>query len=214
MKKMMMTLAAVLCCAMTMTVFTACGSDDDNSKDGNGQKPQEEEEVEPGKLLSASSAFVVTSTGLDAIKAMSADGKVMIRYTYGNGAVETGEITSGTFKKAIDYSFDDKGNIVASMQVYINDINEEKVREIIGTQYMEVKMEGEIALKFENTTQKYAVRNYTNFKEFDRSEETKVDAAIKSLKHDKERHGVIPFATYGLKANDKSISSSSSWLGN
>jgi hypothetical protein len=32
MKKMMMTLAAVLCCAMTMTVFTACGSDDDDSK--------------------------------------------------------------------------------------------------------------------------------------------------------------------------------------
>ena len=29
MKKIMMTLAAVLCCAMTTTVFTACGDDDD-----------------------------------------------------------------------------------------------------------------------------------------------------------------------------------------
>jgi len=31
MKKIMMTLAAVLCCAMTMTVFTACSSDDETS---------------------------------------------------------------------------------------------------------------------------------------------------------------------------------------
>ena len=31
MKKILMTLAAVLCCAMTTTVFTACGSDDDSS---------------------------------------------------------------------------------------------------------------------------------------------------------------------------------------
>ena len=31
MKKIMMTLTAVLCCAMTTTVFTACGSDDDSS---------------------------------------------------------------------------------------------------------------------------------------------------------------------------------------
>ena len=41
MKKMMMTLAAVLCCAMTMTVFTACGSDDDNAPkndDASGNK--------------------------------------------------------------------------------------------------------------------------------------------------------------------------------
>ena len=36
MKKSMMTLAAVLCCAMTTTVFTACGSDD--SDDGNKPK--------------------------------------------------------------------------------------------------------------------------------------------------------------------------------
>ena len=31
MRKILMTLAAVLCCAMTTTVFTACGSDDDDN---------------------------------------------------------------------------------------------------------------------------------------------------------------------------------------
>ncbi len=212
MKKMMMTLAAVLCCAMTMTVFTACGSDDDNTKDGNGQKPQEE--VEPGKLLSGSATFTVTTTGMDAIKAMSADGKIMVRYTYENGKVKTEELTKATYQLPVNYSFDDNGDIVASIQVYINDINEEKVREIIGTQFMEVEMKGNIVLQFENKPEEYAVRNSTNFKEFDRSNEQMLDAAVKTLKHDKERHGVIPFATYGLRANDKSIGSSSSWLGN
>ena len=35
MKKILMTLAAILCCAMTMTLFTACGDDDDEG----GKKP-------------------------------------------------------------------------------------------------------------------------------------------------------------------------------
>ena len=37
MKKMIMTLAAVLCCAMTTTVFTSCGDDDDNPTTTQGQ---------------------------------------------------------------------------------------------------------------------------------------------------------------------------------
>lgn len=204
---------ALMCACVMTTSFVACGSDDDDNNSGKKQE-QQQEDVEPGKLLSASSAFVVTSTGLDALKAMSADGKVMIRYTYGNGTVKTEEITSSKFEKAVDYAFDNNGDIVVSMQVYLSDINEEKVREIIGTQFMEVEMKGKIVLQFENKPEEYAVRNYTNFKEFDRSNEQMLDAAVKTLKHDKERHGVIPFATYGLRANDKSISSSSSWLGN
>ena len=151
---------------------------------------------------------------MDAIKAMSADGKIMVRYTYENGKVKTEELTKATYQLPVNYSFDDNGDIVASIQVYINDINEEKVREIIGTQFMEVEMKGNIVLQFENKPEEYAVRNSTNFKEFDRSNEQMLDAAVNTLKHDKERHGVIPFATYGLRANDKSISSSSSWLGN
>ena len=31
MKKILMTLAAVLCCAMTMTVLTACSNDNDDN---------------------------------------------------------------------------------------------------------------------------------------------------------------------------------------
>ncbi|MBO4801345.1 MAG: hypothetical protein J5545_05705 [Bacteroidaceae bacterium] len=38
MKKFMMTLAAVLCCALTTSVFTACGSDDDDPKPNGSDK--------------------------------------------------------------------------------------------------------------------------------------------------------------------------------
>ena len=39
MKKILMTLAAVLCCWVTITVFTACGDDDDNTPRADDTKP-------------------------------------------------------------------------------------------------------------------------------------------------------------------------------
>ena len=210
-KNFLKSIFALMCACVMTTSFVACGSDDDNNDGNKPEQPQEE--VEPGKLLSASADFVVASTGLDAIKAMADDGKVMIRYTYGNGAVKTEEITSSTFQKAVDYSFNDNGDIVASVQVYLNDINEEKTREILGTMFMEVSMQGAVVLKYENTTQNYAMRHATTFKVFERTEEN-LNTAIKSLKRDKEKYGVVRLATYGLKANSSNVGTSSSWLGN
>ena len=46
---------ALMCACVMTTSFVACGSDDDDKK-----QEQQQEDVEPGKLLSASSAFVVT----------------------------------------------------------------------------------------------------------------------------------------------------------
>ena len=193
------------------TSFVACGSDDDDNSGNKSEQP--EKEVEPGKLVSGSAEFTVNTTALDALKAMSADGKVMVRYTYENGAVQTEELTSDTYQKAVNYSLNDKGEVVASMQVYIDDINEEKVREIIGTQYMEVSLLGTVTLKYENTNVKYGLKNGMSFKQFDRTDEM-VNAAVRSLQHDKERHGIIPLATYALKVSDANgFSSGSSWLG-
>ena len=203
---------ALMCACVMTTSFVACGSDDDDNNSGKKQE-QQQEDVEPGKLLSASSAFVVTSTGLDALKAMSADGKVMIRYTYGNGTVKTEEITSSKFEKAVDYAFDNNGDIVVSMQIYLSDINEEKVREIIGTQYMEVELKGSVVLKYENTNDNRTIKNIFNFKVFERTEDL-VNTAVRTLQRDKERYGVIPLTTYGLKASNERIMSSTSWLGN
>ena len=192
---------ALMCACVMTTSFVACGSDDDDNNSGKKQE-QQQEDVEPGKLLSASSAFVVTSTGLDALKAMSADGKVMIRYTYGNGTVKTEE-----------NAFDNNGDIVVSMQVYLSDINEEKVREIIGTQYMEVELKGSVELKYENTNVNRTIKNIFNYKVFERTEEL-VNTAVRTLQRDKERYGVISLTTYGLKASNERIMSSTSWLGN
>ena len=203
---------ALMCACVMTTSFVACGSDDDDNNSGKKQE-QQQEDVEPGKLLSASSAFVVTSTGLDVLKAMSADGKVMIRYTYGNGTVKTEEITSSKFEKAVDYAFDNNGDIVVSMQVYLSDINEEKVREIIGTQYMEVELKGSVVLKYENTNENRTIKYIGNFKVFERTEEM-VNTAVRTLQREKERYGVIPLTTYGLKASNERIMSSTSWLGN
>ena len=203
---------ALMCACVMTTSFVACGSDDDDNKKGNDDE-QREKDVEPVNLQSAAAAFTVTTQGLDALKAMSADGKLMIRYTYGNGATQTEEITSSTFKKTIDYSFNDKGEIIASIQVYFNDINEEQVREIMGTQYMEVKAEGVITLKYENKDIDYAIRQITNFNQSERTEE-RLNAAIKTFQYDKNKYGVIPFATYGMRASKKTIGTSSSWLGN
>ncbi len=40
MKKVLMTLAAVLCCAMTTTVFTACSTDSNNDEGANDKTPK------------------------------------------------------------------------------------------------------------------------------------------------------------------------------
>ena len=43
MKTKMMTLAAVFCCALSSTMFTACGSDDDDNDNNNNNKVQVDE---------------------------------------------------------------------------------------------------------------------------------------------------------------------------
>ena len=180
MKKMMMTLAAVLCCAMTMTVFTACGSDDDDNKKPGSQQEQSEGDFLPGKLTAGASRFSVTFTGFETYKAMAADGKVMIRYTYGSGSVKTEEITSSSkFEKTAEYSLTDKGEIIASFQVYINDINEEKARDILGHEYMNALILGALVLEYDNhvyTTHQIQQEGY--FKTFERTSEN-LNTAIK-----------------------------------
>jgi len=214
MKKIFFKNVFALMCACVMTAsFVACGDDDPVTTQTPEEQPKPQEEVVPVNLKSATSEFTVTTQGLDALKAISTDGKVMVRYTYNTGEVKTEEITSSTFQKSLSYAFNDKKELVVSMQVYINDFDEEKLREIIGTVYMEVEMKGGVVLKYENTDVNYALKQVTNFNKFERTDE-KVEAAVKTLKRDKERHGVIPFATYGLKATNASIGSSASWLGN
>lgn len=209
-KNIFKTVFALMCACVMTTGFVACGSDDD---DNNGNSPEQHGggDVDFGKLQSGSAAFVVNITGLDAMKAIASDGKVMIRYTYNNGSVKNEELTQNTFQRSVSYSFNDKGDIVASMQVYLNGVDEEKLREVIGTQLMEVSMVGEVELKYENGTPKYAINNTTNYKVFERTEDN-VNIAVRGIQRDIERNnGILPFASYGLRANSDMTSTSNSW---
>ena len=59
----------------------------------------------------------------------------------------------------------------------------------------------------------YGLKNGMSFKQFDRTDEM-MNAVVRSLQRDKERHGIIPLATYSLKVNDANgFSSGSTWLG-
>lgn len=210
-KNFLKSIFALMCACVMTTSFVACGSDDDDNKKSNDEE-HSEKNVDPVNLQSGAAEFAVTFTGLEALRAMSADGKVMVRYTYGKGDTRSEEVTGSTFQTVVDYLLNDKGQIVASFQVYLNDINEEKVREIIGAEYMEASLLGALTLKYENTKVNRAIKYQGTYQKFERTE-SKVNAAVRDLQREKETNGVIPLLTYGLKVSETGSTSGPSWLG-
>ena len=211
-KNFLKSIFALMCACVMTTSFVACGSDDDDNKKSNDEE-HSEKNVDPVNLQSGAAEFAVTFTGLEALRAMSADGKVMIRYTYGKGDTKSEEVTGSTFQTVVDYLLNDKGQIVASIQVYLNDINVEKATQIIGTEYMEANLLGALTLKYENTKVNRAIKYTGSYQKFERTE-SKLAAAIRDLQREKETYGVIPLLTYGLKVSETSSISGDSWLGN
>ena len=61
MKRLFMTLAAVTCCAMISSVFTACGSDDDKDSDLPANSPQRLANNPVWKRMIVISAGVITN---------------------------------------------------------------------------------------------------------------------------------------------------------
>jgi hypothetical protein len=210
-KNFLKSIFALMCACVMTTSFVACGSDDDDNNKSNDEE-HSEKAVDPVNLQSGAAEFAVTFTGLEALRAMSADGKVMVRYTYGKGDTKSEEVTGSTFQTVVDYLLNDKGQIIASIQVYLNDINVEKATEIIGTEYMEAILLGALTLKYENTKVNRAIEYQGYYQKFERTE-SMVNAAIRDLQREKERYGVIPLLTYGLKVSETSSSSGDSWLG-
>lgn len=84
MKKKLMAIAAVFCCAMTMTVFTACGDDDDNPYIDN-KKPV-------AVLMNYS--FTTTSETLNVFD-------LTIEYYDANGAIQTEQMTNAQWNKSL-----------------------------------------------------------------------------------------------------------------
>ncbi len=82
-----MTLAAVLCCAMTATGLTACGSDDD---DGNTPKQDDNTPV-------AATMDYEMKVGDDMLRLLD----ITIEYYDDSGKVQTEQLTQKTWKKSI-----------------------------------------------------------------------------------------------------------------
>ena len=86
MKKIIMTLAAVLCCTMTATVFTACGSDDKE------EEPKPSTEVTP-TMVAMTFTFNATADMVNFFDMV---------ITYNDGTGEKQETMTGTqWKKTL-----------------------------------------------------------------------------------------------------------------
>ena len=83
MKRLFMTLAAVTCCAMISSVFTACGSDDDKDSDN-------------GKAVAAVMNYMV-DVGDDMFAALD----LTIEYYDANGIVQTETLTKKDWTKSV-----------------------------------------------------------------------------------------------------------------
>ena len=81
----MMTLAAVLCCAMTTTVFTACGSDDDGNTKPDDSTP-----------VAAVMDYTLT-VGDDMVKYLD----LTVDYYDADGNVKSESMTEKTWKKTV-----------------------------------------------------------------------------------------------------------------
>ena len=91
MKKKFMTLAAVLCCAMSLTMFTACGSDDDNDKDSNNTV-QEYDATPVAAVLECS--FEVSDDMLSVLD-------MAVEYYDNDGKLQTEKLTQKKWSKTV-----------------------------------------------------------------------------------------------------------------
>ena len=115
MKKILMTLAAVLCCTMTTTVFTACGSDDDNTNTPPAQPKVVAYQVDYS--LEFPKEIEVTTGEGTAIcgNIYSLCEKVEVGYTDENGQEQKEVINTEKWTKTVTY----KKSIEPTVKLYI-----------------------------------------------------------------------------------------------
>ena len=90
MKKILMTLTAVLCCSMTTTVFTACGSDDD---DKDAPKP----------VVDNSPVAVVMNYEVGTTQATLNIMDIVIEYYDADGKIQNEALTQESWKKTVQH---------------------------------------------------------------------------------------------------------------
>ena len=113
MKKILMTLAAVLCCAMTTTVFTACGSDDDNTNTPPAQPKVVSYQIDYS--LEFPKEFELNSLVCGNLYLLC--DKLEVGYIDENGQEQREVIHNGKWSKSVTYKY--KKNLKTYLMLYV-----------------------------------------------------------------------------------------------
>ena len=113
MKKILMTLAAVLCCAMTTTVFTACGSDDDNTNTPPAQPKVVSYQIDYS--LEFPKEFTLNSVVCGNLYLLC--DKLEVGYIDENGQEQREVINNGKWSKSVTYKY--KKNLKTYLMLYV-----------------------------------------------------------------------------------------------
>ena len=112
MKKILMTLAAVLCCAMTTTVFTACSSDD------NTNTPPAQPKVVSYQIdysLEFPKEFTLNSVVCGNLYLLC--DKIEVGYIDENGQEQREVVNNGKWSKSVTYKY--KKNLETYLTLYL-----------------------------------------------------------------------------------------------
>jgi len=113
MKKILMTLAAVLCCAMTTIVFTACGSDDDDPKTPPAQPKVVSYQIDYS--LEFPKEFTLNSLVCGNLYLLC--DKLEVGYIDENGQEQREVINNGKWSKSVTYKY--KKNLETYLMLYV-----------------------------------------------------------------------------------------------
>ena len=113
MKKILMTLAAVLCCAMTTIVFTACGSDDDNTNTPPAQPKVVSYQIDYS--LEFPKEFTLNSVVCGNLYLLC--DKLEVGYIDENGQEQREVINNGKWSKSVTYKY--KKNLKTYLMLYV-----------------------------------------------------------------------------------------------
>ena len=154
-KRFFLAALTVMCAMATTSVMTACGDDDDKDNSGNnqGQDDQGQTVQTLGKILDLRVDFQLTADDYEAIQYVSSDGKLMVKYLDANGAEQTGEFASATYKNSLTFAFntsDTTSKARPALLVYLNGIDSAKFVSTVGRKKMRIISETTAIGNFEN----------------------------------------------------------------
>ncbi|MBO4664413.1 MAG: hypothetical protein J5663_08365 [Bacteroidaceae bacterium] len=214
---------ALMCGCIISTSFVACGDDDDDrpsSEQENQPESQPEsqstgQEEGVGKLVSATIDYKAEIYGFNVLKAMSSNGKVMVKYIDSDGTTKTEEMTSDSITKPVSFIRSAQGNIIMGMNVYVEAIDSTKVMDYIGTAEIGAKIISPATIKHQNDSYTKRFSHGICWSAFDRGNQQALGRSAKSFMTDykqlRQKYGVVSIACFSVEVNDSTIDYTDKW---